>query len=231
MNKFVRYFTIAAFIAFAFSCKKKTPENIGLPLLPGTDLLNAQYTDTLTLVAHTVKDDSLLMFNPYNKPALQLLGNMNDPIFGITKASIFTQFALSVTNPAFGTNPLLDSAVLSFAYYTNRSYGNLSSSSPQKFDVYELSESLNYDSTYYSNKLKQYYTTQQIGSTTVVPDIKDSVLVGTPPKLPPQLRIKLSKVMFQNFLDNPTYTSTYAGDVNFQNVFKGIYVNSSTIPS
>src|SRR5437868_4395760 len=140
MSKYIRHILFFAIVIFAFSCKKKTPADIGLPLLPGEDLLNALFTDSTTLVAHTVKDDSL---NTKNVNPV-LLGNINDPIFGITKSSLFTQLSLSKANPDFGTNPVLDSAVLSLVYSvsgtTIQHYGNLT---PQKFDVYELTEPLN----------------------------------------------------------------------------------------
>lgn len=224
MTKYIRYIFFFALITLAVSCKKKTPENIGLPFIPGEDLLNAAFTDTLTLVAHTVKDDSL----PTNKVTPLLLGNINDPIFGITQSSIFTQFSLSKTSPDFGTNPVLDSAVLSLVYNNTggkgQYYGTLY---PQKFDVYELSEAMSSTATYYSDTLMPYYTTQQIGSKTITLNI-DSIDIGdTLPKYPPHLRVTLSKEMFQNFLDKPVYTSSYSSNDNFKTVFRGIYVVSS----
>jgi len=226
MSKYIRYIFYLAIVILSVvevSCKKKTPENIGMPLLPGSDLLNAQFTDTLTLVAHTVKDDSVRTdeVNPI------FLGNLNDPLFGITKASVFTQFVPHQTNPSFGTNPQIDSAVLSLVYTMSNGkgqyYGNLT---PQKFEVYELLEKMNVDSIYYSNKQIPIITTQQIGVATLTPDVEDSVWVDTL-HYPPHLRIKLSKEFFSGFLTS----SYYSSNSNFQNVFKGIYLKSTTIPS
>lgn len=227
MSKHIRYILFLGLIALAVSCKKKDPENIGLDLLPGGDLLNATFTDTATLITHTVKDDSLLMYSSSVKTSPLLLGTINDPIFGITKSSIFTQFSLSATNPAFGTNPVLDSAVLSLAYNSGQYYGNIST--PQKFDVYEVSEMMSTTSTYYSNDSMKIFTTQQIGSATITPAVSDSVQIGAA-KFPAHLRIKLSKGMFDDFLFNPTYTSSYNSNANFQTAFKGIHIKSS-LPS
>ncbi len=223
MSKHIRNILFFAIIVFTFSCKKKTPENIGLPLLPGEDLLNALFTDSLTLISHTVKDDSL----PTKNVLPILLGNLLDPIFGVTKSSLFTQFSLSKANPNFGTNPVLDSVVLSLVYNVSglniQYYGNLT---PQKFDVYELSEALDKNSTYYSNKLLLFRI--KIGSAVITPRAKaDSVAVDTL-KFPAHLRIKLNTGMFQSFLDS---TSSYNSHSSFQNVFKGIYIVSSTMPS
>ncbi|MBI3500287.1 MAG: DUF4270 domain-containing protein [Bacteroidetes bacterium] len=225
-SKCIFFFLLLGFI----SCKKKTPEDIGLPLLPSGDLLNAQFTDTATLIAHTVKDDSL---NTTNLSTV-LLGNMNDPVFSITKASLLSQFSLSATSPDFGTNPQLDSAVLSLVYVVSgtaiQHYGNLTA---QKFDVYELSQTLSSNTDYYSNVSVQnyFYSTQIIGSAVIAPAVNaDSVSVDTL-KFPAHLRIKLSKGMFQHFLDDPSYTSAYNSNTNFQTAFKGIYLLSSTLPA
>jgi len=213
-------FFLALITGLISSCKKKTPENIGLDLLPDVDLLNATFTDTATLVTHTVKDDSLKT----DEAAPLLLGNINDPIFGITRSSIFTQFSLPTTNPSFGANPVLDSAVLSLAYNSGQYYGTLD---PQKFEVYELSEMMSIGSSYYSNTMLQYQTTQQIGSATITPDVTNTIMVGTD-TFPAHLRIKLSGGFFQNFLTNSNYTSSYNSNANFQTAFKGIYIKSSS---
>lgn len=206
------------------SCKKNTPKDIGLPLLPGDDLLYGMYTDTLTLITHTVKDDSLRT----DDMGPVLMGTINDPIFGTTRSSLFTQFSLSGLNPNFGKNPVLDSAVISLAVYNKQSYGNIKT--PQKFDVYEISEDLYRDSIYYSNKPAKYYTTQMIGTATFIPNLKDSVKVDTM-KFPPHLRIKLNKTMFQNFLTDSAYKASYGSVTSFQSKFKGVYIKSSANPS
>ena len=47
-----------------------------------------------------------------------LLGVYNDPVYGETTASIFTQLSLSTTNPEFGDNTQLDSVVLTIPFYS-----------------------------------------------------------------------------------------------------------------
>ena len=220
MSKRIRHIFLLAVMASVVSCKKKTPEDIGLPLLPGEDLLNAMFIDTLTLISHTVKDDSLLTKNV----SPMLLGNMNDPVFGTAQASFFSQLALSKTNPSFGASPVLDSAVLSLVYSSGQYYGTLY---PQKFKVYELSESLYKDSAYFSNRMLPYTT--ELGSAYLTPNLKDSVSVDSL-KYPVHLRIQLDKTFFQEFLTNPTYTaSAYSSTAAFQNVFKGLYVTSASL--
>lgn len=226
---YILYIAIVAMAAMG-GCKKKTPDNIGLPLLPGEDLLNALFTDSATLITHTVKDDSLRT----DELTLQPLGNLNDPIFGITRASIFTQLSLPKANPSFGANPVLDSAVLSLVFNASQLYGDKTNPVPQKFEVYEVSEMMYKDSGYFSDDALQYYTTQQIGSATVIPmsdPATDSVQVDTL-KYPPHIRIRMDKNLFQHFIDTNSplgYTSSYSSNASFQNKFRGIYIKSPTV--
>ncbi|MCC6581889.1 MAG: DUF4270 family protein, partial [Phycisphaeraceae bacterium] len=216
MSRQIRYFFFLSLIALAVSCKKKAPEDIGLPLLPGDDILNASFTDTLTLVTHTVKDDSVATKNV----TPMLLGNMNDPVFGVSKASIFAQLALTKTNPVFGTNPVLDSAVLSVVYSSGQYYGTLA---PQKFKLYEVTDVISKDSVYYSNRKLQYTT--ELGSAYITPNLTDSVNVDTL-RFPPHLRFQLDKNYFQGFLNKPA--TFYTGNSAFQADFKGFYLASSS---
>jgi hypothetical protein len=218
MSKHIRYFLLLSLIALVVSCKKKTPEDIGLPILPGGDLLNAQFSDTLTLIAHTVRDDSL------NTTAVSplLLGICNDPVFGISTSSIFTQICIpsGKSNPAFGTNPQLDSAVLSLVYLGGQKYGNLY---PEKFKVYEVTDQMSTSAKYYSDTSLIYNT--EIGSAYILPNTKDSVKLGNDPKMPSQLRITLDKNFCQKFLDDSTH---YSSNTIFQSYFKGLYITTAS---
>jgi len=229
MTKNFRYFflilPIAFGIAMTVSCKKKTPEDIGLAYLPAGDLLNANFTDTFTLITHTCKGDSLLT----NGITPSLLGTMNDPLFGITTASIFTQIEPSRYSPSFGTVTKLDSVVLSLPYYGNKYYGSLAT---EKFEVYQLSDTMSTATHYYSTKSKPYGTL--LGSAYIKPDVTDSVAFGASTvKLPPQLRIKLNVSNFSNanfsnaFFDSLNYTNF----TTFQSFFNGLYIRTNSGPA
>lgn len=218
MSRHIRYFFFFSLLLLVVSCKKKTPEDIGLPILPGQDLLNAQFTDTVTLEAHTVRDDSL------NTTAVSplLLGVCNDPVFGITTSSIYTQIAIpsGKSNPNFGTNPVLDSAVLSLVYSNAQKYGSLY---PEKFKVYEVTDKMSTTAKYYSDTSLVYGA--EIGSAYLLPQIKDSVTLAYGTKMPAHLRIKLDNNFCQQFLDT---TGHYSSNLVFQNFFKGIYITTAS---
>ena len=123
------------------SCNRPETE-VGLDYAQD-DLLGLSQTDTLTLRCRTVREDSLQSDNL----STAVLGRMYHPDFGWHTAGFVTQFRLSAPDKDFGSNPQVDSIYLSLRY-TGDSYGQLS---PQYINVYELEDSLQYDSTYYSN--------------------------------------------------------------------------------
>jgi len=89
---------------------------VGLDVQPVNDLLNVDYQDSTTLVTKTVSVDSLRTDETLLITANALLGTYLDPVFGKTFASLYTQLRLPTNNPLFGTNPLIDSVILSLVY-------------------------------------------------------------------------------------------------------------------
>src|SRR6267378_8262722 len=78
-----------AVVALLSSCKKEG--NIGLEVQPANDIINAESSDTLTLLTRSCKQDSvrtdettLAISGIYS----QMLGSYNDPVFGKTSASV-----------------------------------------------------------------------------------------------------------------------------------------------
>lgn len=68
----------------------------------------------LPIIAYNKKLDSLQI----NNLSSNLLGVFVDPVYGQTTASIITQIAPSGYGPDFGTNPVVDSVVLSIPYFS-----------------------------------------------------------------------------------------------------------------
>lgn len=208
-------------VTIVSSCKKD-PYSIGLELLPASDTLNIKVSDTSTINACSLLQDSIRT----DRATTGILGSMLDPIFGKTTASMYTQFRLSTEGPLFGTNPTLDSLVLVLPYKT--SYGNLTTI--QNIRVYELSEDLHYDSIYYSNHTMQTYP-NLLANYSFRPRPKDSVIIGKD-TVGPQLRISLTR--FTNYLGNKILTapsSAMATGDAFIAFMKGLYVESTPVNS
>jgi hypothetical protein len=212
-NRLLFYCFFAVLGLAAISCQKE-PDLIGLDLLPIEDNLYIDYTDTSTVVAYTLREDSLRT----DELAINLLGSISDPVFGTTTASIYTQYRLSKNNVTFGENAVADSMVLTLAY--KGVYGD--SLASKTIRVYEIAESLDYDTSYYS-----YHTVpalpELIGEATFVPNLKEADSIDGN-YMPPHMRIVLTQE-FANKIINAD-TSVLKTDESFQEVFKGLFITS-----
>ncbi len=197
------------------SCKKA--DTVGLEVLPEEDRLQGEHTDTITVWAYTLREDSLSTTGT----SFNIVGSHNDPIFGLSKASIYTQLKLSAANPAFGTNATVDSVVLSLAYAGY--YADIMKlAGEQSFSVHRVLEDMGDSTTYYSDDTLDYQKLP-LGTYTGLIDTRDSVLVnGT--NEPPQMRIRLNDNFGNELLSSTALTS----DESFLSDFKGFYITPTT---
>ncbi|MFZ4785825.1 MAG: DUF4270 domain-containing protein [Flavobacteriales bacterium] len=211
-------FSLFAIVLLATSCKR--PENeLGESLLPGTDDMSTLQSDTTTLVATVVQEDSIRT----DELSSVMLGSYNDPVLGKTIASFSTQVRLSTTSPEFPADAVIDSVVLSLVY-TGNYYGRLNS---QQLFVYELSEDLVLDSTYYTNTkhatknnnlVKSGWDSYRFGP-------EDVVVVGSDTVIP-QLRVHLEESLGYK-LFNASEDQLASNDA-FLAFFKGLNVSTSS---
>ena len=192
------------------SCKDEHT-NIGEDILG--NLENTILTDTITLQAYSVLEDTI---NTTNTSA-NILGHISDPVFGKSSAGIFTQLTLSGSAVNFGTNPVIDSIILTIqlsGYYgdTNSCVG---------IRVHQLYESLDSQAKYYQNSSVSYDPTPLNYSLTGYPIRPTSTIVVDTNILGPHLRIRLSQQFGQ-------YLLQHQDDLNnrFQDFLKGLYINA-----
>lgn len=199
-----RYTSIFIFIFFLSACDD--PGIIGLDVQPPGDNLNVSFNDTSTLVTFTIREDSIQS----DERGLNLLGSYDDPFFGETYASIYTQFVLPSNNSIdFGSGFTPDSLVMTLAF--SDYYGVLSSQ--QTLQVFQLSENIYVDSSYYSTRNFAYNSTNLTPNVKISPQSGDSVVV-----------VKLNDVLFTSsdfsFADNEAFLS----------FLKGFYITTDPDP-
>ncbi len=204
---------LSAIILLSISCKKEPEDQLGLDILPEDEQLGQYRNDSLAVIAHIERDDSIRM--DFSSSA-QLLGSYIDPSFGKVKSSIYTQFRLPSSNqPNFGDAPQLDSVVLSLK--TRNHYGKIRKlGGYQTFRVYRVTEDMN--DTIYSNETFTFDPTE-LGHKTLLAAPDDSITSSTGIKLDPQIRIKLDDAF-----GNELLTSTAANNDDFLQQFKGLFV-------
>jgi len=122
------------------------PNLIGLEVQPESDNIIITSTNFEGVVLSTESVDSIR-----TDEALSLiLGQINDPVFGLNQGTFYTQILLPENNIALGINPEIDSVVLSYTY--SGYYGD-----KVEFDDIEvniINEDINKDSIYYSNSFE-----------------------------------------------------------------------------
>lgn len=186
---------------------------IGLEIQPDSDKIEISYDSIASISAYTLFDDSII----YKNPAYSLFGSYVDPIFGNTKASFTFSINPRYLNANFADslNLHVDSLVIYFNYHSY--YGD--TLTPQHFTFFELTDSINIDSSFLSQiNIEDYYD-------------KNSVLLDTIIKPKPNdtlpFSIKLPKELGQRFIDADT--SVYSSTLNFVDFFKGFYLTTNQV--
>ncbi len=178
------------------------------------------FSDTSTIYSKTVNEDSIST----SKTSKALIGQFADSLFGLTKASYFTQIEMVGSNLDFGNsaNLSVDSVVFVLKYDTI--YGT---NDQQTFEVFEVTESFDESKVYYS-KDSLDYSSMPLGSKTFIPSV-DSVLVDTTLRTA-QLRIQLDNNLGTRFL-NESGSATYSSKASFSSFFKGVYIKPTALNS
>lgn len=201
------------------SCSKR-PNQIGADIQPNQGLISLQFSDTVDIIAYSVKDDSVRT----DHTGSNLFGSMKDPVFGTTTAGFYTQIRLSTSTHDFGTNPQLDSLVLQLVYAGY--YGD--TATMQTLRVYELLDSISIDSAYYSNQFRQVGTTDfanyQFSPKPNTPFVMDE------DTLTPLIRVRLNDISPE--LGNKLLAATkddLSSNSAFQDYFYGLYVTADAV--
>lgn len=213
-----RLYKAAIFLIVAttlFSACKKVENNLGVDVLPDSDLLNME-VDTFEVNTYSLREDSLKTDDLSNN----LIGSYCDPVFGKTTAGFYTQLKLSTTNSVFDVpNITIDSVVLSLKISGH--YGN---QTPQTFHVYQLADSLERDSTYYSNSTKALGPElTNLAFNTFTPNVNAKPVIEGD-TLDPQIRIHLNNSFGVDYITNAPFTES-----SFENFCRGLYVTVDTV--
>lgn len=213
----------AAFISLSLvliACNKK-PDQVGLGIQPTNAELSVIFDNSSGLLAHSILEDSVR--TDANVIQTGLIGSMADPVFGKTKAELYSQFRLSENGQDFGTNAIFDSLVLSL-HYTDY-YGDTASS--QTIRIFEIDQDMNPDTAYYSNEVLSY-DGDEVGSLTFVPGERDSVKVGDV-MLPAQLRIHLDEEFGLKILNADA--TVYDDNTSWLEFMKGLHIAVEDVPA
>lgn len=202
------------------SCKKEEGD-LGLLVQPQEDRLNIVVSDTSTIRAFTVLEDSLRS----DEYLIDLIGSYVDPSFGVSTASIYTQIRMESEAVDFTSvsGSVAETVVDSIYLYLdlNGNYGTLD---PQTFEVFRITEDLYLDSSYYSNSVipNDGVDLVEVGAGTIVPDpFNFSTVDGD--LINPVLKIKLANSL-GDALVAESGSGNLADNTSFTDWFKGLYI-------
>ena len=204
----------ASLLLIAASCSKTT-ENVGNGLLPEGDHFGVYYTDTLHIECHSQIIDSMAT----KGMTTALLGSIVDPDLGRTTANLFTQLRLSATNQHFGNNPSIDSVVLQLGVIGY--FGD--TTTPQTLHVYELADSLRYETEYYQFSDIAAKPVDLANGYTFLPHPKTNSVVGNDTLSQAVIRIPLDHSL--GVLLATADSSVYRSQQAFKNFFPGLKVS------
>ncbi len=142
-------FALVLFLPAVFwisSCTK--PTLVGSELLD-QDEADLRFTDTLTLRAVTIKEDSIQTFNLDNPFNSFPCGYFQDPLLGTVRAEIYAQFREGSLDPPVFEDPRLDSLVLTLAIDTLGTYGRFNE--PYEIEIRRIVEELDNEMEYTSD--------------------------------------------------------------------------------
>jgi len=208
-----KYIIAGVALFLLLSCKKAS--DIGSNLL-GDDDLFLTYTDTFTIIAQSDYDSTIRS----DRTVYSYLGHIDDPYFGKSEATVFTQFTLLTKFKDTIAPVTLDSIIL----YLQYDKFNGDSTFPQSFNVYKSLETPLTGDIYYSDQ--DFLAGDLIGSVSGVTfsangkyyfDPKDTV--GTAGII----RIPLTTA-FGNELINQALLGNLAKDSLFKNFLPGMII-------
>ncbi|MBK7869966.1 MAG: DUF4270 domain-containing protein [Saprospiraceae bacterium] len=232
--KQLAWFSCAVVMVLTLMVACTDPTEIGADLLEG-DKAEVGFTDTIGVIATTIKTDSILTYFPVFQASEAFggypCGNMDDPIFGTSKAQIYGQVSLSATLPDLESAAKVDSIVLVLPYDTSGVYGNTKET--YGISVNRLTEDMDFNLSYYSNDSFQSDDANPLANIQFIPNL-DSVTIfdyesGAVDtlELPAQLRITLPISFAQELVQLDT--SFYVSDSAFISYLKGIHIQPTTV--
>ncbi len=220
-SNFIRIIPIPALLVilifFVYSCNKN-PYQVGLNLLPSSDTLNIKTSDTSTIVAYSVFQDTVRT----DEASESILGSLMDPVFGSTTAGFYMQYNLSANSTRFRK---LIPSLIPLSCQSHMEVSMAIVLPLQRLKVYEISQTFYYDTLYYSNNTLQTYPLL-LADYSFVPRRYDSLTIGGVKTLA-HIRVNLGK--YSNYFGNKILNAPAAAlstTADFLLFMKGLYIES-----
>lgn len=210
-KQYFLYAVIVILVGF-ISCKK-VPQKIGNGLQPEGSYIKVAFTSENDVVTEIERIDSLST----KSASLSLIGSLNDPHFGRSDLSFYTQIGLTSNSVQWGDGAVVDSIILQMVY--SGYYGD--TLSPMTLRIYEVLEDMYADSSnYYSNTVLSYGN--ELANYTFLPRPKTKSNIDDDSLTNAVIRIPIDEALGERFINDEA--TAFTSNTVFMNYFKGLYL-------
>lgn len=236
-------------LSLLVSCENEYSE-VGTDFIKSIDIQPPYESDNLTTYSEKHKAIQANNLRSY------FIGEYSDPVYGSSEAKLLTQLSLLQTNPDFGTDPVVDSVVLTLPYFSTQieeelyELDSVYGSGSFKLDIYESNQFLRDISPgddgdfqdrqlYFTNQLDDFSpniaSTPLVTSQTITPSSQTAPLTlvettadGTLDtlSLSPRMRVKLPVSFFENKIINAQGSEVLASNSAFKNYMRGFLIEA-----
>ena len=194
-------------IGFA-SCKKQ-PQQIGESLQPNSSNIQVAFSGNQDIVAEVQRVDSIST----KSASLSLVGDLNDPHFGNSNISFYTQIGLTSNSLQWEDGATTDSIVMQVLY--SGYYGD--TLTPLTLKIHEVTQDMAGDSAvYYSNT--SYEVGEEWANYTFTPRPKTKTFINGADTI----GYNILQIPVNVALGDKLMQSDFASNTDFMNYFKGL---------
>lgn len=207
-----KHFLLAALVLLmAFTSCKKMPQHIGDSLQPNSSYIHVAFSDGQSIISEVCRVDSLST----KSASLSLLGDLNDPHFGNSNLSFYSQIGLTSNSVQWGNGATTDSIVMQILYAGY--YGD--TLTPMTLKIHEVTQDMSGDSmTYYSNT--SFEVGEELANYTFYPRPRTRIMLDGDTLGVTVIQIPINNALGEKFFSNET--SAFNSNEAFMSFFKGL---------
>jgi hypothetical protein len=203
------FILVSLLLLIGFASCKKQPQQIGESLQPNSSNIQVAFSGNQDIVAEVQRVDSIST----KSASLSLVGDLNDPHFGNSNISFYTQIGLTSNSLQWEDGATTDSIVMQVLY--SGYYGD--TLTPLTLKIHEVTQDMAGDSAvYYSNT--SYEVGEEWANYTFTPRPKTRTFINGADTI----GYNILQIPVNVALGDKLMQSDFASNTDFMNYFKGL---------
>lgn len=217
---------MGVFLFLVIACNDATV--IGSDLILGEEL-DAEFTDTVSFTTYNRVIDTVTLYNPDAGVVFANLpfGDFEDPVFGRSTSSIYSQVTLAVSGAPDFEGFVKDSVILILPFNPSAFYGDTTET--YSLEVYEIGESLEAGTNF--NSSLEFALGEKLGEASFVPSSADVAVIdptdGELDSIGAHLRVKLEGDIIDSLFSGDP--SKFDSTDDFEDFFHGFHLKPTSV--